>query len=460
MGQTSQVRLRETSLGPALYGSQSRHRCVRILFIQHAARDVERCLKDLEIVSFKVSADVVLTPKQFTSRLKAAPYDVVVAEYPTANWKRTQALELLQRSGKPIPLIFITNSARRADVAELIAGGAYDCIDQGHIGHLPVSIRRALAEERLRVERDRAEKMLKHSEARYGALIGNPVYGICRCGLDGSFLDVNRALIAMLGYVSREELLSTHLAREVIRDPSARARLLGQPGNQEGIEPLETEWKAKNGMRIRVCLTGREVCAEPEVAESYEVIVQDLTKQRALEERLRELAARDALTGLANYRHFVDVLSAEIKRCERTGREFAVLFFDLNGLKRINDRYGHLVGSKALCRLADALSLCSRDTDTAARFGGDEFALVLPETGASAAEVVARRVCRTLTNDLKEPRLSVSVGIAIYPQDGRGIEQILYTADRALYKMKSENQETRLQVRPPTKLSGRNRDNS
>jgi diguanylate cyclase (GGDEF)-like protein/PAS domain S-box-containing protein len=436
MASTSQVRQKEVEFAPVLNGTQSRHRSVRILFVQREVGDVERCLQELKIVSFKVSADVVLTPGQFTARLHSHAYDVVVAEYPSPNWEGTQALELLQQSGKQIPLIFITDTLERRTVVELITNGAYDCVEMDHLGHLPVAIRRALAEGSLRLERDRAEKMLKHSEARYGALIGNPTYGMCRCGLDGELLDVNKALISMLGYSSREELLTSSLTRDVIRDPAKRARLLGQSGQKDGINPFETEWKAKNGVSVKVWLTGREVCSEQGVPESYEIIVEDLTKQRALEDQLRHLATRDALTGLANYRQLVDVLSTEIKRSRRTEREFALLFLDLDGLKQINDRYGHLVGSKALCRLADALCVCSRDIDTAARFGGDEFALVLPETGASAAKVVARRVCDSLANDVKEPRLSVSVGIAIYPQDGRTIEQLLRRADRALYKIK------------------------
>ena len=180
----------------------------------------------------------------------------------------------------------------------------------------------------------------------------------------------------------------------------------------------------------------REVRTEQGAPDGYEVIVEDVTKQRALEDQLRQEATRDPLTGLANYRQLVGVLNTEIKRSKRTEREFALLLFDLNGLKKINDRYGHLVGSKALCRLADALCTCSRNIDTAARFGGDEFALVLPETGASAASVVARRVCGRLANDAKEPRLFVSVGVGIYPRDGKTIENLLRAADHALYKTK------------------------
>jgi diguanylate cyclase (GGDEF)-like protein len=169
---------------------------------------------------------------------------------------------------------------------------------------------------------------------------------------------------------------------------------------------------------------------------SYEIIVEDVTEQRKLESRLRQEAAKDSLTGLANYRHLVETVDTEIKRSERTAREFALLFLDLDGLKNINDRFGHIVGSQALCRLADVLCICSRNIDTPARFGGDEFALVLPETGELAANLVAQRICDSLENDGREPKLSVSFGVAIYPKDGETVDFLLGAADAALYSMK------------------------
>ncbi len=172
--------------------------------------------------------------------------------------------------------------------------------------------------------------------------------------------------------------------------------------------------------------------------EAYEIIAEDVTRQRELEEHLRTQAASDSLTGLANYRHLVDVLDLEIKLSERTCREFALLFFDMDGLKRINDHFGHMVGSQALCRLADVLSSCCRGIDTPARFGGDEFAVVLPETNAEQADLVARRICERIADDGNEPKLSVSAGVAVYPQNGDTIERLLRAADSALYSMKQQ----------------------
>jgi diguanylate cyclase (GGDEF)-like protein len=96
------------------------------------------------------------------------------------------------------------------------------------------------------------------------------------------------------------------------------------------------------------------------------------------------------------------------------------------------------VGNRALCRLGQILADCCRSVDTAARQGGDEFALILPETGVAAATLVARRICDLLAKDTEEPALSVSVGVASYPKDADTIGTLLYAADMALYAMKDK----------------------
>jgi diguanylate cyclase (GGDEF)-like protein/PAS domain S-box-containing protein len=436
MASTSRDRSKQTEPPLILNGSVSRMLPLRILFVHRHISDVEHCVQELKKAHFRVTADVVLTPEQFGARLKAKLYDIVLAEYPSPNWQGRLELEILRVRERRIPCIFLLEAMQPEIVAELITSGAADCVSMGHLGHLPVAVRRALSENHLREERDRTEKRLRHSEARYRALAGNLAYGICRCNIKGKFLDVNPALTTMLGYASREELLAVNLAADVLGDPSRRAQLLGQSTEQHDADPLETEWKRKNGATIKVRLSGREVQNQGET-ESYEIIVENVTQQRKLEDHLRQQAAKDPLTGLANYRHLVETVDSEIMRSERTAREFALLFLDLDGLKQINDRFGHLVGSQALCRLADVLCICSRKVDTPARFGGDEFALVLPETGFVPANLVAQRICDSLANDGREPKLSVSIGVAIYPADGKNVDSLLGAADAALYAMKT-----------------------
>lgn len=157
--------------------------------------------------------------------------------------------------------------------------------------------------------------------------------------------------------------------------------------------------------------------------------------QRA-QEQVRNSSISDPLTGLANYRQMIEALESEIKRFGRTERSFVVLLLDLDGLKKINDAHGHLMGSRALCRLADMLRLYSREMDTAARYGGDEFLLILPETDAEGARLVAQRITKRLSEDGEEPKLSVSIGTAICPDDGETIHELLNAADHDLYREK------------------------
>jgi PAS domain-containing protein len=201
---------------------------VRILFVHCSAADVQRYVCELERVRFTVIPDVVVTPEQFAERLHSRSFDLILAEYPSLGWQETQVLRLLEQLKKDIPLIFLVQDLKRETAAEFILNGAVDCVEVNNIGHLPIAIHRALKEKALRDQRDRAEKKLRLSEARYRALAGNLNYGICRCSVDGRFLEVNEAMTSMLGYGSREELLALDIACNSIQDPNRRAQLLGQ----------------------------------------------------------------------------------------------------------------------------------------------------------------------------------------------------------------------------------------
>jgi diguanylate cyclase (GGDEF)-like protein/PAS domain S-box-containing protein len=184
-----------------------------------------------------------------------------------------------------------------------------------------------------------------------------------------------------------------------------------------------------------------EIRLEPLRASSGEIngclaLATDVTGRKNSEEQAHYQARHDALTGLANYREFMDRLEQEVSRAERSHHQFTLLLLDLDGLKRINDLQGHLAGNRALKRLAAVMNEHCRSTDLAVRYGGDEFAVVLIDSDKGMAEQVAQRIGNGLRTDRVESALSVSIGIGVYPDDGRTAAELIESADRQLYKCK------------------------
>jgi len=243
---------------------------------------------------------------------------------------------------------------------------------------------------------------------------------------------VNHAAETITGY-AREELLSMNFRDLIHHD--CRELALDRGGARQGdARQYEVKILTKNGDERWLDISTAMI--EFDGALSILASAFDLTERKHAEAEVQLLAVTDPLTGLGNYRRLVEALDAEVKRTGRTGRPFAILLLDLDQLKKINDRYGHLIGSQALCRLADVLRIFCRAIDTATRYGGDEFAIILPETTVAGARLVASRIRSQLATDSLQPPLSTSIGVALYPQDGETMEALLRTADRELYAMK------------------------
>lgn len=164
----------------------------------------------------------------------------------------------------------------------------------------------------------------------------------------------------------------------------------------------------------------------------------DITEAR---EHIENLAQTDSLTGLNNVRTFNEVWKREHDACEREHRPYALLMIDMDNLKNINDAFGHDGGDSAILLVAQCLQRSIRGTDTAARFGGDEFAVLLPGAAPEIVEAVVKRVRHNVyksTLDLRSRmiRCSVSIGAVNYPGDGRDMRELLAIADRNMYRDK------------------------
>ncbi len=161
--------------------------------------------------------------------------------------------------------------------------------------------------------------------------------------------------------------------------------------------------------------------------------------------RVEALSVTDDLTSLYNSRYLNLVLRRESKRASRSGRPLSLLFLDLDGFKSVNDRHGHLCGSRALVEAARVIRGCARETDVVGRFGGDEFAVVLPDTGSEGAVAVAERVRERIAahsflkaSDGLDIHLTTSVGVATLPDVAASAEELIKAADTAMYRVKDK----------------------
>ena len=184
-----------------------------------------------------------------------------------------------------------------------------------------------------------------------------------------------------------------------------------------------------------------------ELAATFNQMVDQLNSHRKdLEEKQKELellARTDALTGLNNHRHFMDQLSREIKQAVRHNSPLSVMILDLDDFKRVNDTYGHLIGDRVLSTIAELIKQHVRSTDIAARYGGDEFCVALPNTTAPGARGLAKKLCEEIAEVVFSAdsevvfHITCSIGLAQFHKDMKNSLVILKFADQALYKAKS-----------------------
>jgi diguanylate cyclase (GGDEF)-like protein/PAS domain S-box-containing protein len=269
---------------------------------------------------------------------------------------------------------------------------------------------------------------------------------ICIAGFDGYFKRVNPAFEGTLGYCEGELLGRPFVEFVHPEDRERTAEEAAAIGSGKGTVQFRNRYLAKDGEVRWIEWTSVGI---PEEDLIY-AIARDVTERKAMEDELERLSRHDPLTGLLNRRSFDEALEAQLAYTRRYGSGGALLVVDLDHFKQINDVLGHAAGDEALREVARVLGENLRQTDTIARasnliarLGGDEFALLLPETDAEGAEAVAARLIEaleatTLRIEGREVPLCMSIGIALFDEDGcPPAKELLAAADQAMYTVKA-----------------------
>jgi diguanylate cyclase (GGDEF)-like protein/PAS domain S-box-containing protein len=292
---------------------------------------------------------------------------------------------------------------------------------------------------------DRKQLVRDHqeSEERFRSVFEHAAVGMATATADGLLLQANQALCAFLGY-DGEELMQ--LRMESLIHPANRAEVLGLfaagAAGQQRVCYTEKQFLRKDRTAVWGQMTLTWLMDADSKPVHCVILVQDINRRKEAEQEIELLAYHDALTRLPNRALAKDRLIQVLAMAKRDNRHVGVLHIDLDRFKKVNDSLGHAIGDQLLLAVATRLSETVRESDTVARFGGDEFTIICPGI-ADVADVtaVARKIVEALTDPFtlagEEVYLSASIGIAISPSDGDCADELLKHADIAMYSAKA-----------------------
>lgn len=373
---------------------------------------------------------------------------LIVNDYQTWAWAMPSGLRAGLRAALCVPLIRSGITLGVVVIRAYERGGGFTdddarllglFADQGAIAlenaGLYATAQRELA------ERARAEAALRTSEARFRDLFDNASDLLYTHDLSGRLIALNRTAERLTGYTLTDDR-ALHI-RDLVppehRDSVRRAAERTMVG--EDRMPWELTIRTRDGRRLSLEITTRLIRDETGLPVGVQGIGRDIGERKVLEARLAHQATHDLLTGLPNRILFLDRLTHALARRERGARP-TLLFVDLDGFKGVNDGLGHEAGDRVLRAVAERLHECVRVEDTAARFGGDEFAILLPamadrHTAVRIAARIIERVSAPILLGAREVVVTPSVGIAL--GTGRAIppEELLRRADVAMYRAKA-----------------------
>lgn len=280
---------------------------------------------------------------------------------------------------------------------------------------------------------------LVESEQHYRSIVDHNLDGIFSIDLDGNILDVNPAVYQLIGYhpiqLKKRSILDLVTATDQMNFKS----ILKQSESGYSLESMDCRFKHKNGNQLTVHIRTVPIVVNNEIKGIY-VIMRDISEQAKHAETLKYMAFHDQLTGLLNRRALLDDLENEIQFSKDNNKEFALLSIDLDRFKFLNDTLGHIIGDELLKKVATRLMSIQSNGIRVYRQGGDEFMLLLSDINRQEASRVAERILSSFTSSFYinsgEYYISPSIGISLYPVDGKDSETLIKNADEALYQVK------------------------
>ena len=371
-----------------------------------------------EIENIKVF--VVDNPDEACKIAKHTPMDVLLTDYRIGHLNCFQIIDEMKEHAIPLPFIILTGQGNESVAAQSIKRGAEDYLIKDHIFENPSIMVKAIKSA---VEKNQLRKALKESEELYRTLVQNIQEGVFVVK-DDHLVFINPAFYHILD-ISYKTLRQTRFSQLFEKDQQQEVIQLMNRAEETGVSAECGLVIRRMGVRDRIfteiTLSSCNYKGKPALIGSLKDVTSRILADKKLKDTLAEknrLSITDDLTGIFNRRHALYTLDQELKRARRYNSTLALIMLDLDKLKDINDNYGHLYGDESLSIVANILMEEIRDTDMAARYGGDEFILILPESNIDQATTLGERICQKVMGrriQIDENifiNLSVSIGIA------------------------------------------------
>lgn len=400
---------------------------LKVLFLEDLPADAHLAVRQISIAGFAPDYRIASSRADFEQGLDWGP-DIIIVDYNVPGFEAPDALDVVRTHGSSAPVIVVSGSADEQMIAATIKAGARDYLQKDRLTRLGAAISNAMLEWKLQREVAVAAERAANA-ARFHAIFETLTDAMLTLGSEQQIESANPAAGRLF---ASDELAGSRVSRW-ITSPSGGSLRLELP--KAGLSP---RWTAGRGLRGDGDTFEAEWCLSVLAEGSSLLVVRDVTRQKANIAALKHKATTDPLTRLHNRSLFVDRVEHAIAESKRSSTSKAVFMIDLNGFKSINDTRGHATGDSVLIEVARRLKRTLRGVDTVARLGGDEFGILL---GGSTNERQAVVVAEKLAGAVGEPidvdgqgaRVTASIGVALFPDDGRDVDELLASADAGMY---------------------------
>ncbi len=425
-----------------------RHNC--ILIVDDEPIQLESLKELMTLAGYQVeTADSGNSAIEF---LHKYTFDTILLDLNMPNGSGFVVIEHIISNEIPVKIVVVSGETDFESTRTALKRGAYDFIKKPYIpDELLTTVKNATELRQLEVANQAVQQKLEESEYLHRFIVDHSPDVVFMLDTEGRFTFLNDSIYQTLGY-EKNELIGKHYSTLVSGQSEEQAKYVfteRRAGSRKSRN-VELKLKCRDESEYRYFDTtsmsvnlGNGGIHSPHPIQGTYGVARDITEKKQAQELINYQAYHDLLTRLPNRALMEDRLSIAINQAMRNKNKLAIMFLDLDRFKWVNDTLGHTVGDRLLQAVSQRLENCLRKGDTLARFGGDEFALVLPNIQSAAdAEIIAAKVL----DELKEPfsiddhelYVSSSIGIALYPDAGLTIEALIQSADLAMYSVKDK----------------------